>query len=198
MSQQGLHVRAKVEAGIWNRPFEDTRNWATICRSIECLYPSFAIDVGINPVLPWANGCRLYGNRCKALFMSLMHCSTSGFAVLEYNGDADERGGDGKAFFGISRITVPSAQRSAFDSLLFPSVSSIKAMPFDSEAARKANVTRWKTIQKQWETAGFDEKVVGDDVVFTFNPETYHKQKLQQASCRKRKRDEISLNRVAD
>ena len=186
-------MRARVDAGVWNRPSEDTRNWATISRSIEMLYPSFAVDAGINPVLPWAEGGRMHGSRCKALFMSLMHCSASGFAVLEYNGDADRRGGDGKAFFGISRITVPGAQRSAFDSLLFPSVSSIKAMPVDSEAARKANVTRWKTIKKQWETAGFCEKVVDGDLVFTYNPETYHKQKLQQASCRKRKRDETSV-----
>jgi len=199
MSQQGSHVRAKVDAGVWNRPSDDTRSWATISKTIEMLYPSFAADAGIDPVLPWAKGGgRLHGSMCKVLFMGLMHCSVSGIAIIIYNSDADERGSDGKAFFKIARVIVPSAQRPAFDRLMFPSISSIKAMNFDGlvdqTAARKANVTRWKTLQKQWETAGFNETVVGGDVIFTYNPETFYKQRLQQSSCRKRKLDEISLN----
>ena len=88
---------------------------------------------------------------------------------------------------------MPSAQRPAFDSLLFPSITSIKARTFDDEVARKANITRWKTIQKQWETAGFDETIVDGDVILTYNPETFYKQRLQQSSCRKRKLDETSV-----
>lgn len=194
MSQQGSHVRAKVAAGVWNRPSDDTRSWATISKTIQMLYPSFAADAGIDPVLPWAKGGgRLHGSMCKALFMSLMHCSVSGIAIVIYNSDADERGSDGKAFFKIARVIVPSAQRPAFDSLLFPSITSIKARTFDDEVARKANVTRWKTIQKQWETAGFDETIVDGDVILTYNPETFYKQRLQQSSCRKRKLDETSV-----
>ncbi len=188
----GAHQRERVAAGIWNHPSDGVKSWATIAKLIEEVYPDFAKDVGINPVLPWASGGRLHGNLCKALFMSLMHSSACGLAVLHYNDDADERGGDGKAFFKISRVVVPMYKRVVFDSLMFPSITSIKARTFDNEADRKANKTRWKTVQKQWETAGFDETVVNGDVVFTFSSATYYKQKAQQYSGRgvKRRRED--------
>ncbi len=191
MGKQGLHVREKVAAGVWNRPYDGVRSWAAKCKLIEDLYPSFAAEVGINPILPWGRSGRANGSVSKALFMSLMHSSVSGLAVLEYNNEADERGADGKAFFKIARVVVPMSQRPAFDSLMFPSMASFKEKTFDNEADKQANKTRRKTVKKQWETAGFDETVVDGDVVFTFNPATYHKQKEQQ--CGKRKRVDVLM-----
>ena len=64
-------MRERVAAGLWNRPSDGVKSWATIAKLIEevCwatiaklieeVYPSFAKDVKINPVLPWANGGRL-------------------------------------------------------------------------------------------------------------------------------------------
>jgi hypothetical protein len=174
MSKQGAHVREKVLAGLWNRPTDGIKCWSIVCKLLEEEYPSFAAAAGIDPVLPWARG-RVRGNVCKALYMSLMHSYVKGCALLEFTEDVE------KSFYKISRVMVPGDQRIVFDSGMFPSVESLKAKTFDDEAAKKANIRQVKTLQKQWETAGFNETLVNGNVVFTFNFETYKKQKVQQS-----------------
>ena len=95
---------------------------------------------------------------------------------------------DGKAFFQITRVTVPAHARTFFDTLAMPSRCGCRHW------ARKDK----KQLTERWQKAGFDESTSEDgSLILTFNSKTFYKA-CKRTPCVAMDSNEASFNELLD
>lgn len=170
----GHHLRTQVANGTF-RIRKNVREQTEAFKECER-----KLLTNTNVTLPWnlpSKSRHTPGSVSKMIYISLLDEYMRGVICPQYDLTASPLGGDGKAFYRISRFYVFPDTRKEFDAGTFPTIASL------SDPAVK---TRRKTLTKQWETAGFEQYAMADGGVwFIFSPEVYAKQKVQQCKYRR-------------
>jgi hypothetical protein len=132
------------------------------------------------------------GNIQKVLYLMFYDLELEKAATVVRDPQALTTGGDGLGFFQITSITVPREHRAKVDSSPVPSLSSMKELIAQAGEVEKEELNkRYKALDVYWKTAGLSDSVDSDgNLVFTFQTDTFKRQKQHYPEKAKRPRSD--------